>query len=254
MSCNYYLKKIKDWFIAQKEIIQEWAKDFKKKKRSNSPGAARSRHADSGWIWRSWLWRIRFVWRMLLLLLFVAILVVLVTRLKNCSGWGNWEDTVERETSFVVVEIKKISEFTTVTYYEEQLIEKTKEESHVLGLFSTNEQLAVVVKGTIKVGFDFSTMTESDVSFGEDGVLRVKLPKPKILDTIINPNDVDIVYGGNNHVFTDDDYKDVINQAEKQLVDHAIAEGIFEKASNQGIIEMTNLLNALGFDEVDVSI
>ena len=245
MSYNHFLKKIKDWFNVQIDIIQEWTKDFKKRKRNNSSGTIRSRHSDSVWTWWSWLWWIRFVWRMLLLLLFVAILVVLVTRLKNCSGWGNWEDNVERETSFVVVEIKKISEFTTVTYYEEQLIEKTKEESH---------QLAVVVKGTIKVGFDFSTMTESDVSFGEDGVLRVKLPKAKILETIINPSGVVLVYGGKNKVFKDDDYKDVINQAEKQLVDHAKAEGIFEKASNQGKEEMTHLLNALGFDEVEVSV
>ncbi len=249
MNNNSFLKKIGDWLIAMFKNIQEQITHIYKVWKNKKTSSASSKASNPGNFWWIWFLRLRLGLQLLLILTAIILLVFLTINLKKCSGGKEWElDTIEKSSSFVIVEIKKISEFSTATYYEELLIEKKKDVPRLFGLYSSTELLAVVVKGTIKVGFELSSLTERDISIGKDGVLIVKLPKAKILSSIINPSDTDIVYGGNNNIFNDADFKDVINQAKIELEDHAREEGVFEKATDQGKKEITNLFVALGFD------
>lgn len=248
MNYNIFLKKIRDGYISFKKNFQKWVMNKKKGKKNNSE-TSNAKSFEFSCFLSVLVRNIALAWRIILPMCIVIIFVVLGISLRNYLEWGKWNlDTIERKTSFVLVEIRKISELTTATYYEEHFIEKTKEVSHVWGLYSTTERLAVVVKGTVKFGYDLSTITERDITIGKDGELNIKLPDAKILNTIIN--DKDIIYGGNNDAFNKDDLNTVYIQAEEQLVEHAIKEGLYKKATDQGEKELTKLFNVLGFKEI----
>lgn len=74
------------------------------------------------------------------------------------------------------------------------------------------------------------------------------------MSTTINSSDVNIVYGGRNSHFSVSDITELKTKAECQLRKHAIADGILEKATCQGVSELTNLFCALRYEREKVNI
>ena len=128
------------------------------------------------------------------------------------------------------------------------------EKRDTTGVFHKKHLLAVLVKGTLKVGFDLSQMSEDDISIGEDKSVVITLPEAKVTDIITNPDDRNIIYGAKDKHFTDDDINKLVSQARDTLENHARQEGIFKKASEQGKKEMANLIKAMGYEKVTVKV
>ncbi len=244
--------RIKKSIFTYKERFFELVENMMRTINTRRNDVPKSTPSGLGFLWRCLFWR--FTWIVFLLIIVLVLMIVLTYNLKGCSSWGIGDiNKIEKETSFIVEEIKKISEFTTATYYEEQLLEMEKEGSFWY-FMSTTETLAVVIKGTAKVGFNLQKITENDIDVRKDGSLYIKIPKAEILTTTINPSDVNIVYGGRNSDFNDSDITELKNRAESQLREHAITDGILEKATNQGVSELTNLFCALGYDREKIHI
>ena len=252
MNMNKTIIKLKNQILAYKNRLTKWFQQMIQAWKSGSQSHKGS--SRSGSWWNKLIHALSFH-RLLLPLGVLAIGFALFFFMKNPFNidWGL--NKIETQTSFVVEEIKNISDFTTAAYYEEQLKERTKEVSQEFWDWKYNTKthvLSLVIKGTVKIGFDLSNMTNSDVTFESDNTLIVKLPVPEMQEPIINPSDIIIVFGGDDSAFTDEDKREMIKEAKEALKQNAIKEGVFEKAKEQGIKEITNLLNALGFDKVKV--
>ncbi len=240
---NEIINQLKNWWQSVKESLSESA-------RNSSPASDEdaltekksSRHGSSRGLSLNWL----------LPLIAVALIIGLFFFLKNPFKIDWSINKTEKQTTLTVEEIKKISELNTASYYEEMLLEKRDTTKGFLK--SSKHLLAVLVKGNLKVGFDLSQISEDDISIGEDKSVVITLPEAKVTDIITNPSDRTIVYGEKDKHFTENDINELTNQAKTVLVNNAREEGIFEKATEQGKKEMTNLLKAMGYEKVTVKI
>ena len=240
---NEIINQLKNWWQSVKESLSESARnsspasdeDASTEKKSSRQGS--SRGLSLNW---------------LLPLIAVALIIGLFFFLKNPFKIDWSINKTEKQTTLTVEEIKKISELNTASYYEEMLLEKR---DTTKGFLKSNKHLlAVLVKGNLKVGFDLSQISEDDISIGEDKSVVITLPEAKVTDIITNPSDRTIVYGEKDKHFTENDINELTNQAKTVLVNNAREEGIFEKATEQGKKEMTNLLKAMGYEKVTVKI
>ena len=179
-------------------------------------------------------------------LLFVTILVALVLlyakRFRE-SHKINVENEVE--TSITVRDIQKISELVTASYYGETAMKSNKG-------FMGRKEIVVIGNGTVRAGFDLSTMTENDFHCDGD-TLYLDLPEAKILDVIVNPKDYE-VFDSNSKDWTQDEINDIVSQIRKEIENDAINHGVLTTANTEGVKKMQHLLMGFGFEEVRVSI
>ena len=240
---NEIINQLKNWWQSVKESLSESARNSSPASDEDASTEKKSsRHGSSRGLSLNWL----------LPLIAVALIIGLFFFLKNPFKIDWSINKTEKQTTLTVEEIKKISELNTASYYEEMLLEKR---DTTKGFLHKNKHLlAVLVKGNLKVGFDLSQFSEEDISIGEDKSVVITLPEAKVTDIITNPSDRTIVYGEKDKHFTENDINELTNQAKTVLVNNAREEGIFEKATEQGKKEMTNLLKAMGYEKVTVKI
>ena len=231
---NEIINQLKNWWQSVKESLSESARNSSNASDEDaSTEKNSSRHGSSRGLSLNWL----------LPLIAIALIIGLFFFLKNPFKIDWSINKTEKQTTLTVEEIKKISELNTASYYEEMLLEKRDTTKGFLGK-KNKHLLAVLVKGNLKVGFDLSQISEDDISIGDDQSIVITLPEAKVTDIITNPSDRTIVY----------DINELTNQAKTVLVNNAREEGIFEKATEQGKKEMTNLLKAMGYEKVTVKV
>ena len=241
---NEIIDKLKNWWQTVKESLSESARDTSPASDEDASTEKKSsRRRSSSGLSLNWL----------LPLIAIALIIGLFFFLKNPFNIDWSINKIEKQTTLTVEEIKKISELNTASYYEEMLLEKRDTTKGFLGK-KNKHLLAVLVKGNLKVGFDLSQISEDDISIGEDKSVVITLPEVKVTDIITNPSDMTIVYGGKDKHFTNDHINELINQAKTVLTNNARTEGIFDKATEQGKKEMTNLLKAMGYEKVTVKV
>lgn len=150
---------------------------------------------------------------------------------------------VVRSITQTVIEVKKIKEFCTANYYEETVVTATRKR------LMKSEDLAIIVKGTVRVGFDLSHMNTRLTS---DTSIVIDLPAPIVLDVITNPSDFE--------TFQEDghwDHKQVTtykNMARAMILHHAKADGIMQDAEENGVAKLTLLFKRMGMKQVTVNV
>jgi len=162
--------------------------------------------------------------------------------------------TIDKTTN-VIEEINQLAEFTTATYYQEIIIKELKERSYFgssyFGDVVGDDELVLIIKGTVRAGFDFSTLSEEDIII-EENTIKLKLPKVKIIETITNPSDFETYVETGKWSFEEVNvYK---NKARERIEASAIAGGILELAEKSGVEKLTSLLEAFGFKQVVVEL
>lgn len=150
---------------------------------------------------------------------------------------------IVRTITQTVVEVKKIKEFCTANYHEETVVSATRKR------FMKSEDLAIIVRGTVRVGFDLSKMSTELTS---DTSIVINLPSPIVLDVITNPSDFE--------TFQEDghwDHKQVTtykNLARSRILSHAKADGIMEDAEEYAVEKITELFRRIGMKQVTVNV
>lgn len=209
-----------------------------------------------------------------LVILLVVILVLLWTFIRwNPFNWNIFGGplTIDK-TENVIEEIKQISEFTTSCYYEETALSETKYDKKevdtrstadkLLGMFgSSNDtehkkidstvvaQIAMIVKGTVRAGFDLSQLADNDISIIEDSI-SLRAPEPVIFDIAVNPSDIEIFYRTGE--WEDREISKLQSSTKELLEKHALEYGILEKAKTTGKEKLRNLMLAFGFRAVTI--
>ena len=189
----------------------------------------------------------------------IGILVVAVVVLAiDKSDLMKWKDRFFTQeelkidpTASVVEEIKKISEFTSACYYEEYVIQDTKEASGnaLLKMVKSKPEVVILSKGKVRAGVDLGKITPEDIKVSND-TLRINLPQPEIFDVIVNPSDYEIF--SENGDWSHDEISRIIQKGKENLQQHALDEGIIGKAGETGKKKLESLFQTLGYKVVEI--
>lgn len=195
--------------------------------------------------------------------LLVVAAVIFVLAKKGVFDSKGGELSIDQTTN-VVTEIKKISEFTSACFYEEIVLRETKTSAvvdntvgeKIAGFFGKKDglmkdELVIVANGKVRAGFHLDNLDENHITIIGD-TLSVILPKAEIFDVIVNPSDFDIYI--ENGTWDHETVTAVENKAIDQIKADALKDGIMDKATESGVNKLTEMFKAFGFAEVNITI
>jgi hypothetical protein len=188
--------------------------------------------------------------------------LALVSAFSRVAHAGLWERAAKmltgRQTKVdvsspsVVEKIRQLSRLETVDYSIDKIVEGDRQNPY-LPDFLVGDKLLLISHGEVIAGMDLSQLGTSDVSVHGDTV-RVKLPEPQVLVTRID-NSKTRVYSRTTGllVATDPNLESQVRMAaEQEITKAALADGILDKARQNGRNSITALLYGLGFHAVSV--
>lgn len=158
--------------------------------------------------------------------------------------------TIRTDRPTVVRQVQGLSRLETSRFVLEKIIDAERTRRYVPG-FLAGEKMIFVAHGEIVAGLDLSKISEDDVEVSGD-TITLDLPAPEILYSRID-NDKSYVYERDTGAFSDPD-KDLESQvraeAEQQLRQDALEDGILEDARQSGEKSLQVLLMSMGYKEI----
>jgi len=139
----------------------------------------------------------------------------------------------------------------TVIYTMDKVVSGAKENS-VLPDFLAGDRLLMLVHGEVVAGIDFSDLKPGDVRVDGKKV-HLHLPAPQIFRTRLDSAKTR-VYSRQTGLLVPTDPNletQVRQQAEQQLQEAAMADGILRNAQQNAVSTITSLLQGLGFESID---
>jgi hypothetical protein len=151
----------------------------------------------------------------------------------------------------VVDRIQRLQRLETVVYTMDKLVTGAKE-SPIFPDFLAGDRLLMMVHGEVVAGIDFSNLKPGDVRV--DGKqIHLHLPALQVFRTRIDSAKTR-VYSRQTGLLvpTDPNLETQVRQeAERQLQEAALADGILQTAQQNAASTITSLLRGLGFEKID---
>ncbi|MDD3332156.1 MAG: DUF4230 domain-containing protein [Proteiniphilum sp.] len=116
----------------------------------------------------------------------------------------------------------------------------------------TDKYFLLKYHGYIKAGVDFNQITTQLVN---DTTISVTLPKPRILETVIDENSIE-VYNESDNAFNPiriTDYNEALIREKQVMVNDALKQGILDESTDQAKMVLRSLLSEMGFREIRIS-
>ena len=197
------------------------------------------------------------------LLLGVLLGVLLFAVFARQAKTGTWDRlaaivtgrglSIDTSLPTVVNKIQRLQRLETVSYSLDKIVEGNRQSS-VLPDFLVGDKLLLVVHGESIAGIDLGQLKTSDVQIhGRD--IQVHLPAPQIFLTSLD-NAKTRVYSRTTGLLVPEDpnlESEVRAEAQKQIQDAALADGILKTARKNASAAVTTLLLGLGFERVTVT-
>lgn len=195
--------------------------------------------------------------------LFVGIAVgvlglTMIVRQAAPSFWTGWAGQFLRRSTqidvsqpTVVNKIQQLQRLETVVYTMDKVVSGEKE-NPFLPNFLAGDRLLMVVHGEVVAGVDFSELKSGDVAVKEKKVV-LRLPSAQVFSTRID-NERTKVYSRQTGLLVPVDPNletQVRQEAERQLQQAALLDGILKTANTNARTTLTSLLQGLGFDRVE---
>ncbi len=116
----------------------------------------------------------------------------------------------------------------------------------------TDKYFLLKYNGYIKAGVDFDRIK---VDVQNDTTVHISLPKPRILDTVIDENSIRIFNESENafNPIKISDYNDAISKEKNVMIRDATVQGIFTQAADEAKIAITTLLKEMGFKDIQIT-
>jgi hypothetical protein len=151
----------------------------------------------------------------------------------------------------VVDRIQRLQRLETVLYTMDKLVTGAKE-NPLLPDFLTGDRLLMMVHGEVVAGIDFSNLKLDDVRV--DGKqIHLHLPAAQVFSTRLDSAKTR-VYSRQTGllVATDPNLETQVRQeAERQMQEAALADGILRTAQQNAASTISSLLQGLGFEKID---
>src|SRR5271163_3808485 len=151
----------------------------------------------------------------------------------------------------VVDRIQRLQRLETVVYTMDKLVTGAKE-NPVFPDFLAGDRLLMLVHGEVVAGIDFTDLKPGDVRVNGKQI-RLHLPAAQVFRTRIDSAKTR-VYSRQTGllVATDPNLETQVRQeAERQLEEAAMADGILRTAQQNAISTISSLLQGLGFEKID---
>jgi len=151
----------------------------------------------------------------------------------------------------VVDRIQRLQRLETVVYTVDKLVSGAKE-NPLLPDFLAGDRLLMMVHGEVVAGIDFSSLKTNDVTVDGKQV-HLHLPAAQVFSTRLDSAKTR-VYSRQTGllVSTDPDLETQVRQeAERQMQQAALADGILRTAQQNAAATITSLLQGLGFEKID---
>jgi hypothetical protein len=184
--------------------------------------------------------------------------LALLSRPSETSLWSRWFGAlvgrsmrVDVSQPTVVDKIQQLQRLETVVYSMDKVVSGEKE-NVVLPDFLTGDRLLMLVHGEVVAGVDFGTLKRGDVAVNGKQV-RLHLPDAQVFSTRLD-NSRTKVYSRQTGLLVPVDpnlESQVRQEAERQLLQAALTDGILKTAQGNARSTMTSLLQGLGFWSVD---
>jgi hypothetical protein len=117
--------------------------------------------------------------------------------------------------------------------------------------FLTSDRILLVAHGEVVGGVDFSKLASRDIEV-DGGSVTITLPRPEVLYSKLDNNRT-YVYDRQTGLFSKPDpnlESQLRAEAEEQIMQAAIEDGILVKASDNAQETLRTLLEGLGYEEV----
>jgi hypothetical protein len=150
----------------------------------------------------------------------------------------------------VVNKIQQLQRLETVVYSMDKVVSGEKENA-ILPDFLAGDRLLMLVHGEVVAGVDFGSLSNGDVAVNGKHV-RLHLPDAQLFTTRLDSARTR-VYSRQMGLLVPVDpnlESQVRQEAERQLQQAALADGILKTANQNGRMTLTSLLQGLGFSEV----
>ncbi len=151
----------------------------------------------------------------------------------------------------VVNRIQQLQRLETVVYTMDKVVSGAKE-NPIFPDFLAGDRLLLLVHGEVVAGIDFSSLKPGDVRV--DGKrIHLRLPSSQVFSTRIDSTKTR-VYSRQTGLLvpTDPNLETQVRQeAERQLLAAALADGILRTAQQNAASTITSLLQGLGFETIE---
>ena len=163
---------------------------------------------------------------------------------------GRTQFNVDQPT--VVHQIQQLQRLETVSYTMDKII-SGEHANPYLPQFLAGDRLLLVVHGEVVGGINLANLKPSDVVI-RGGKVSIQLPLAEVFSTRID-NAKTRVYSRDTGLFSSPDpnlESEVREEAERQLQQAALQDGILKTASDNARTTISGMLMGLGFREVDI--
>jgi Protein of unknown function (DUF4230) len=184
--------------------------------------------------------------------------LVVIARQAAPSFWNGWAGRllargtkIDVSQPTVVNKIQQLQRLETVVYTMDKVVSGDKE-NPILPDFLAGDRLLMVVHGEVVAGVDFSGLNSGDVAVDERKVI-LRLPSAQVFSTRID-NERTKVYSRQTGLLVPVDPNletQVRQEAERQMQQAALLDGILKTANTNARNTLTSLLEGLGFERVE---
>ena len=151
----------------------------------------------------------------------------------------------------VVNRIQQLQRLETVVYTMDKVVSGAKE-NPIFPDFLAGDRLLLLVHGEVVAGIDFSGLKPGDVKV-EGKQILLHLPAAEVFSTRLDSAKTR-VYSRQTGLLvpTDPNLESQVRQeAERQLLEAALADGVLRTAQQNASSTITSLLQGLGFEKID---
>ena len=151
----------------------------------------------------------------------------------------------------VVDRIQRLQRLETVVYTMDKIVSGAKE-NPIFPDFLAGDRILLLVHGEVVAGIDFSSLKPGDVRL-EGKQVHLHLPAAQVFSTRLDSAKTR-VYSRQTGLLvpTDPNLESQVRQeAERQLSEAALADGILRTAQQNATQTITSLLQGLGFEKID---
>jgi hypothetical protein len=151
----------------------------------------------------------------------------------------------------VVDRIQRLQRLETVVYTMDKVVTGAKENS-ILPDFLAGDRLLMMVHGEVVAGIDFSGLKPGDVKVNKQEV-RLHLPAAQVFSVRLDSAKTR-VYSRQTGLLvpTDPNLETQVRQeAERELQESALADGVLRTAQQNATSTITSLLQGLGFEKIE---
>lgn len=116
----------------------------------------------------------------------------------------------------------------------------------------TDKYFLLKYNGYLKAGVDFSRVK---IDVQNDSTIHVSIPKPKILDTVIDEKSVE-VFNESENAFNPikiSDYNEALTREKNNMIKDAIDQGILSDATEQAKIVLRTMLEEMRFSQIYIT-